>query len=55
MTGWLTNDPEAARELRRIDREYQRAVEAAKGLKLADKVAAIRQAKAAKLAAYRAI
>jgi hypothetical protein len=44
--GWLTNNPEAAKALRHADSRFNERREAAKGLPLALKVAAYRQAKA---------
>ena len=52
---WLTNSPEAARVLKAADRKYTLATLACSGWKLADKVAAIRDAKAAHCAAYEAV
>lgn len=50
--GWLTNSPKAAKLLRAADREYDEAVARAAGQKLAAKIAAIREAKARRLAKY---
>jgi hypothetical protein len=50
--GWLTNDPEAAKKLRKIDAEYERARAAASGLPLAEKVEAYRKAKEVRQKAY---
>ncbi len=49
---WLTNDPKVAAILRKADREYEQAVARAGLQKLAAKVAAIREAKARRLAMY---
>jgi hypothetical protein len=53
--GWITNSPEAARALRAADAAYDRALAAAAGLRLAEKVEAIRAARAARDATYRAV
>jgi hypothetical protein len=53
--GWVTNDPEAARKLRAIDRDYEKVKAGTVGLSLAGKVETIRKAKAARRAAYDAI
>ncbi len=42
---WLTNDPEAAKALRKADAQYVKAREAAKALPLAQKIVALRAAK----------
>lgn len=55
MTTWLTNSSDAARKLRAADKAFDRAMAAAANLKLADKVIAIREAKAARQAAYDAV
>ena len=44
---WLTNDPEAAKALRKADAQYAKAREAAKALPLAQKAIALREAKGA--------
>jgi hypothetical protein len=53
--GWLTNSPEAAKALKAADHEYMIARAACSGWKLADKVEAVRKAKAAHCAAYEAV
>ena len=53
--GWVTNNPEAAARLRAADDACDRAMRAASGLRLADKIDAIRSARAARDAAYRAV
>ena len=53
--GWLTNSPEAATALKAADHKYTLATLACSGWKLADKVVAIRKAKAAHAAAYEAV
>lgn len=52
---WITNDPQVAKHLKAADKVYTAAVTKAAGLKLADKVAAIRAAKLARQAAYDAL
>ena len=52
---WLTNSPEAAKALKAADHKYTLATLACSGWKLADKVAAIRDAKATHRAAYEAV
>ena len=49
---WITNSPEAARQLRAADDAYAAARRAASGLPLAAKVEALRQAKQTRQAAY---
>lgn len=49
---WLTNDPEAAKALRKADEAYAKAREAAKALPLAQKIVALRTAKEALHMAY---
>jgi len=49
---WLTNSPKVAAVLRRADREYDQAVARAGLQKLNAKIAAIREAKARRLAMY---
>lgn len=49
---WVTNDPEAARKLRAADDKFLRAHREASCLPLAQKVAALRKAKADRQAAY---
>ena len=51
---WLTNIPETAEKLNAADRAYDKAREAAKSLPLADKIIALRNAKAEKVKAYAA-
>ncbi len=53
--GWLTNDPEIAAALKLADANYETAKAMASGIvPLADKVRALREAKLACDAAYRA-
>jgi len=52
---WITNDPRAAQKLRKADRAYAAALVAAKRLPLASKVDAIKEARAARDAAYAAV
>jgi hypothetical protein len=49
---WLTNIPETASKLNQADEDYARAKLAAQGLNLADKIIALREAKAAKVRDY---
>ncbi len=49
---WVTNDPQAARALRKADKEFEAARIAASTLPLADKIVALRAAKEARQAAY---
>ena len=49
---WLTNDPEAAKALRKADAIYAKAREEAKALPLAQKIVALREAKAGLHKAY---
>lgn len=53
--GWLTNSPEAATALKAATHKYMLAMVACSGWNLADKVVAIREAKAAHAAAYEAV
>ena len=46
--GWLTNDPVAANKLRAADKAYDHARACAGGLSLAEKVIALRKARAAR-------
>ena len=55
MNGWVTNNPEAAKRLRKIDRDYDKGIAATVGLSLAGKVETIRKLKAARQAAYAAV
>ena len=55
MLDWLTNDPAVAKALRAADRTYDRAISATAHMKLADKIEAIRIARAARTAAYDAV
>jgi uncharacterized membrane protein YkoI len=55
MTGWITNNPEAAKALCAADLRYERAKSLASGLKLSQKVEAYRAAKAAREAEYAAV
>ncbi len=52
---WLTNDPDAARDLRAADAAYDQAIFKSRDLPLAEKIVAIRTARANRLAAYRAV
>lgn len=52
---WITNSPEIARQLHKIDADHEAAREAARHLPLAEKVAAYRAAKITHQAAYDAI
>ena len=49
---WITNCPNAAKALNAADAAYAKAKLAAQGLNLADKIIALREAKAAKVRAY---
>lgn len=49
---WLTNIPKTASKLNQADEDYARAKLAASYLPLADKIVALRDAKAAKVKAY---
>jgi hypothetical protein len=49
---WLTNDPQAAAQLRQADAEFDAAMSAASGLVLAEKIEAIRKAKIARARNY---
>ena len=51
---WLTNCPIASAKLNAADKAYNKAREAAKSLGLADKIVALREAKADRVAAYAA-
>lgn len=55
MTQWITSDPAIAAQLRDVDRQYDAARKAAAQLPLAQKVEALRAAKAARADAYHAI
>lgn len=51
--GWLTNDQDVAKQLRKIDRAFDKAMKAAGPLQpLSVKVEAIRKAKMDRLLAY---
>lgn len=52
MIRWLTNDPEVAHRLRAADAAHEAARAAARHLPLAEKIAAYRQAREAREAAY---
>jgi len=52
---WITNDPDAARELRVIDRKYNRAIKALRRLPLAEKIEAVRRLKISRAAAYKRV
>ena len=49
---WITNDPQAAKSLKKADKAFEAARTAAKILPLADKIVALRAAQEAKQAAY---
>ena len=51
---WVTNDKEAAKALRKADRRYEAAKLAAAELPLAQKIEALRAAKADRAAEYEA-
>lgn len=53
VIGWLTNDPDVARRLDRADRAYEAAKAMAGTFPLAEKVRALRLAKALRDLAYR--
>lgn len=53
--GWVTNSPEAAAKLKAADRAYDQAKAAARGLRLAVMIVALRTAKATRDAAYQAV
>ena len=50
--GWVTNDPVAAKALRKADAAYKRAVSNTGALTLAEKVSVLRAASLARDAAY---
>ncbi len=50
--GWLTNDPQAAAQLRQADAAYEAARLAARRLPLAEKIIALRAAKLARAKDY---
>jgi hypothetical protein len=52
MTGWITNDPEIARLLRKADTAYQNARRRAMNLPLDQKVKALHQADITRAMAY---
>lgn len=52
---WVTNDPEAARLLRAVDRAYTRATAKAANWPLKEKVAAIRRARETRDASYQRV
>jgi hypothetical protein len=52
---WMTNDPKAAKDFRKIDGQYARDREAAKNLPLSTKIEALRNAKLRQIAARRAV
>lgn len=54
MTGWVTNDPEAAKRLRKADREHAKTRAKSKNLPLAQKIIALRESKEKLHAAYTA-
>ena len=49
---WITNDPQAAKSLKKADKAFEGARIAAKSLPLVDKIIALRAAQEAKQAAY---
>lgn len=49
---WLTNDPDAAAQLRAADYHFDAAMRKASGLLLADKIVAVRNAKTDRAKAY---
>lgn len=49
---WLTNDPQAAAQLRAADRAFDTAYAAASSLPLAEKLVALRQARIDRAKAY---
>lgn len=49
---WLSNDPQAAAQLRAADAEYDAAVRATAHMALADKIPAMKAAKIARAKAY---
>ena len=51
---WLSNNPEASARLRAADAAYDAAMAACAGMNLADKIVAIREARAARQDAYNA-
>jgi hypothetical protein len=55
VPGWITNSPQAAAALKAADLAHDRAMAAAAGLLLADKIPAVAAARAARDAAYRAV
>ena len=55
LLGWLTNSRSYAARLRTIDATYDRRIAAASGLRLADKIEAIRAARAERDSGYAAI
>ena len=54
-SGWVTNNPEAAKLLREIDAAYERSRKIARELPLAEKIGALRTAKGLRQAAYDAL
>lgn len=52
MVSWITNDPKVADVLRKADVDYIEARHAARKLRLADKIVALRKAKTDRQAAY---
>jgi len=55
MSTWITNDPEAAKQLRKADKDYAKSREAAKSLPLAQKIVALREAKERLHKAYNSV
>jgi hypothetical protein len=51
---WISNSPEASRRLRAADAAYDKAMAACEGLELADKIVAVREARAARQETYSA-
>ena len=54
MIMWVSNIPEASERLRAADAAYDAAMTACAGMKLADKIVAVRKARAARQDAYNA-
>ncbi len=55
LLGWITNDPDAAKVLRRADNRYTLAKIRAQGLTLAEKIDAHRAARTARDAEYQTV
>lgn len=52
MTGWLTNNPTAARKLRAVDKKYEKARKALPPMPLAEKIEAIKRLKESRAMDY---